>query len=207
MLPPVPLSRRMWAGSKITINQPLYLGEDGEKKSRVSSVKLKQGSSGPLVFVVVEHQYLVADELRIMEEQTLVYLDESKQSSGIKQFEQSDQWSKRIHPDPVMLFRYSALTSNSHRIHYDREYSVNSEGNAGLLVHAPLTATLLAELLRERYPALQVKEFSFRALLPLVDSCFFTIHGSLDANNMVSLWARDVDGQLAMQATARTVET
>ena len=152
-LPPVPLLRRMWAASRIKIETPLRFDETVEKQSRVADVKLKQGSNGPLVFVNVEHRYHVADQLRINELQTLVYvgIDKGgKPRAKTELFTESCDWSAKIQPDSVLLFRYSALTSNAHRIHYDRDYAVNQEGHPGLLVHAPLTATLLAGSTQER---------------------------------------------------------
>jgi len=209
-LPPVPLPRRMWAASKFRFNAPLRIGETVQKQSRVDSVKLKQGSSGPLVFVNIEHSYLVAGELRISEQQALVYTGKKRgrkpETKAETHIGRSD-WSRSIQPDPVLLFRYSALTSNTHRIHYDRDYAVNEEGHPGLLVHAPLTATLMAELLREHCPGVRIKQFSFRALLPLVDSVSFKIHGRREGKDSVALWALDGDGQLAVQANARVIES
>jgi len=217
LLPPVPLPRRMWAASRIQFNAPLYLGETVQKQSGVTAVKFKQGASGPLLFVNVDHQYSVGAELRISEQQTLVYVGtepelnvESKTESNAETENHAHiepgEWSRRIQPDPVLLFRYSALTSNTHRIHYDREYAMNVEGQPGLLVHAPLTATLMSGLLHEHIPGLRMSEFSFRALRPLVDSLSFSIHGKRGNDDTVRLWALDAGGRLAVQATARLTD-
>jgi 3-methylfumaryl-CoA hydratase len=205
-LPPVPLQRRMWAAGEVHFHAPLLLGETVEKQSRVSAVKLKQGSSGPLVFVDVTHEYCVAGELCISEVQTLVYRDKPDGKELPNRTETdipAGTWHKTIHPDSILLFRYSALTSNTHRIHYDRNYAVNQEGYAGLLVQAPLTATLLAELMCENLPGQRIAEFRFRAVQALVAEQAFTIHGRLEPDNTVVLWALDADGRLAMQASAR----
>ena len=207
-LPPVPLPRRMWAASSLSFHNPLYLGETVQKHSRVNKVELKQGNAGPLVFLTVEHKYSVNKELRISEEQTIVYvsLNRGKDQTKSKEHPEQSVWSKCIQPDPVLLFRYSALMANTHRIHYDRDYAVGVEHHGGLVVQGPLTATLLAELLRERFPSLRLTEFSFRALRPLLDTMTFTIHGKREEGGLVALWALDADKKLAVQATARVTE-
>jgi crotonobetainyl-CoA:carnitine CoA-transferase CaiB-like acyl-CoA transferase/hydroxyacyl-ACP dehydratase HTD2-like protein with hotdog domain len=207
-LPPVPLPRRMWAAGKVRIARPLFLGESVRKQSRIEAVKLKQGRFGQLVFVTVGHKYFANDELRIDEKQTLVYVGNnsgSGRSEKAEAYAEKYDWARRVQPDPVMLFRYSALTGNTHRIHYDRDYAVNEEGLAGLLVHAPLTATLLAGLVREHKPDSNMTEFQFRALRPLADTHAFSIHGRSEDNGIVALWALDADGQLAVEASARVV--
>ena len=203
-LPPVPLPRRMWAASKIRFISPLRLGETVQKQSRIDSVKLKQGASGPLVFVTVDYLYSVEDEPRIAEQQTLVFVAKNRGASpgtGLKEPIEPGAWSRRIEPDPVMLFRYSALTGNTHRIHYDRDYAIREEGYPGLLVHAPLTVTLLVDLLHEHCPGALITEFSFRAMRPLLDTASFTLHGQREGDEVI-LRALDTDGQLAVDATA-----
>jgi 3-methylfumaryl-CoA hydratase len=209
-LPPVPFRRRMWASGEMQFHAPLCLGETVEKRSRVRSVELKQGSAGPLVFVTVVHEYRVANELRISETQTLVYVDTPAAGTSKDKALQPDHdsdLSRTIQADNVMLFRYSALTGNTHRIHFDRDYAVQHEGYPGLLVQAPLTATLLAglagELPGENLVGRRLAAFQFRARQPLVAGQPFTIHGKLDGRDTAALWALDTQGQLAMQALAR----
>lgn len=205
-LPPVPLQRRMWAAGEMHFHAPLLLGETVEKQSRVSSVKLKQGTSGPLVFIEVIHEYRIAEELCISEVQTLVYRDKPDGKQPPIRTEPDapvGTWNKTIHPDSILLFRYSALTSNTHRIHYDRDYAVKQEGYPGLLVQAPLTATLLAELLCEKLPGRRVVEFRFRAVQALVEEQAFTLHGMLESDDTAVLWAVDAEGRRAMNASAR----
>jgi 3-methylfumaryl-CoA hydratase len=112
-----------------------------------------------------------------------------------------EQFSRRITTDPVLLFRYSALTFNGHRIHYDRPYAMNEEGYPGLVVHGPLIATLLIDQLRRVHPSAQVKTFEFKAISPLFDTAHFDVCGRLDGD-LATLWARGPQGQLAIQATA-----
>jgi len=181
-----------------------------QKQSRIDSVKFKQGASGPLVFITVDHLYSVDDEPRIAEKQTLVYVGKIRgagPAAGVQEAIEPSAWSRRIEPDPiepdpVMLFRYSALTANTHRIHYDRDYATQEEGYPGLLVHAPWTVTLLAELSHEHCPGKTIKEFSFRAMRPLPDTAAFTLHGQRKGDEVI-LRAVDADGQLAVDATAR----
>jgi len=203
-LPPVPLPRRMWAASSIVFKAPLRLGETVQKQSHIFSVELKQGLSGTLVFVTVDHRYSVEGELRVCEEQTLVYTgkdQKTRQKTADKEAIEPGSWSRLINPDSVMLFRYSALTGNTHRIHYDRDYATREEAYPGLLVQAPWTATLLAELLREHCPAKSIIRFSFRAIRPLTDTESFMIHGHRKGDE-VSLKAVNADGQLAVRAKA-----
>ncbi len=203
-LPPVTLPRRMWAASEVRFNAPLLLGETVQKQSRITSVQLKQGATGPLVFVTVNHRYSVDNRQRINEDQTLVYVDKNPAGrparKGNQQIKPSG-WFRRIEPDPVMLFRYSALSGNTHRIHFDRDYAVREEAYPGLLVQAPWTAILLAELLREHCPETAISRYGFRALRPLIDTAAFTIHGHRRGGE-VNLQALDADGQLAVDATA-----
>ncbi len=203
-LPPVTLPRRMWAASTVWFKRPLHLGETVQKQSCITDVKLKQGTAGPLVFVTVDHKYLVEKELCISEEQTLVYIGAPPRTQPVSKGEEHTEpcdWSRRVEPDPVMLFRYSALTGNTHRIHFDRVYASREESYPGLIVHAPLTATLLVELLREHYPETPVSQFSFRAVRPLPDTAPFIISGNRKGN-AVFLRAIDANGELAVNATA-----
>ena len=202
-LPPVPLPRRMWAGSEIQFAGPVYVGDALRRDSRVLDITHKQGASGDLVFVTLEH-HIYRDEVLVIEElQNLVYrgAGDAPTRSAAKPAPAQPQWSLVIHPDPVLLFRYSALTFNSHRIHYDREYAVNEEAYAGLVVQGPLTATLLLELLHRELPDAQVQRFTFRGVRPLLDGQPFQVQGRRDGTR-VSLWALDACGALAMDAQA-----
>lgn len=202
-LPPVPLQRRMWAGSEIRFDVPLYVGDEVRRESTVTDIAQKQGASGDLVFVTVEHHIYRGDVHAIEERQDLVYrsADGGQSQSAAKPAPAQAQWSMEVRPDPVMLFRYSALTFNSHRIHYDRDYAMREEAYAGLVVQGPLTATLLLELLHRELPDAQLKTFRFRGVKPLLDGQALQLQGRCDAS-LVHLWALDASGALAMEAQA-----
>ncbi len=205
-LPPVPLPRRMWAGGRLSFVAPLPVGAVAEKASRILDVSMKEGASGPLAFVTVEHRVSNGATPCIIEEHDIVYRDHAAAGAPPpkgKPAPADAQWTRRIDPDPVLLFRYSALTFNGHRIHYDRSYVTGIEGYPGLIVHGPLIATLLMDLLRRELPQRVVKAFSFRAVSPLFDIDSFTVNGRLSADGATAtLWAANARGELAMQAEA-----
>jgi len=200
LLPPVPLPRRMWAGSRLEFHHPLRIGDQITRGTRVIDIKEKSGRSGPLVFVVVRHEISNADGLAITEEHDIVYRDHGP-AAPVQDAPPRARWERVIKPDDVLLFRYSALTFNAHRIHYDRRYATEVEVYPGLVVHGPLIATLLMDLLRRHEPAANVARFSFRAVSPLFDTGPFTVCGEAEGK-AVALWAKDADGNLAMSAIA-----
>ncbi|MGR3502395.1 FAS1-like dehydratase domain-containing protein [Pseudaestuariivita sp.] len=204
-LPPVPLPRRMWAGSALEFHTPLRLGQTATKVSTIERISEKTGRSGPLVFVTVGHETSQAGRLAVRETHDIVYrappapgapLPEPPVASEVSDF------SREITPDPVLLFRYSALTFNGHRIHYDQPFATGSEGYPGLVVHGPLLATLLLDLVHRTLPAATVTSFRFKATATVTDTAPFTVHGTLSETS-VTLWIRRADGALAMQAEAR----
>jgi len=202
-LPPIDLPRRMWAGSRFEFHDPLRVGDQITRVSRIVSVHEKQGRSGALVFVVVRHEVSSPRGLALTEEHDIVYRDLARPGDPVPTPQPAPTeaaWDRIIHPDDVLLFRYSALTFNGHRIHYDRRYCTDTEGYPGLVVHGPLIATLLLDLLRRNLPDAMVTKFQFRAVSPLFDDAPFTVCGAADGDT-VSLWARS--GQtLAMTASA-----
>lgn len=202
-LPPVPLPRRMWASGKVSFKADLHIGDSVKKISTVKSVSHKQGGSGNLVFVTVGHEIYCGDTLAISEDQNIVYREEPDPNApppkpmappAVAEF------SREITPDPVLLFRFSALTFNSHRIHYDRDYAINEEGYAGLVVHGPLSATLLLDLVHSEFPDANIKHYDYRAVRPLIDGNVFQIQGCRNDESL-SLWAVDHQGAMTMQAT------
>jgi 3-methylfumaryl-CoA hydratase len=204
-LPPVTLPRRMWAGSRISLHQPVCVGDVVTRTSTIASIKHKEGRTGPLVFVVVRHEISNAVGLAITDEHDIVYRSHAQpgQSTPEPPAAPPDAaWRRTIEPDDVLLFRYSALTFNGHRIHYDRRYATEVEGYPGLIVHGPLQATLLLDLLRRNLPGAQVSRFEFRAVSPLFDIAPFSVCGAPGEGNMVRLWAQNNSGGLAMDATA-----
>jgi 3-methylfumaryl-CoA hydratase len=205
-LPPVPLPRRMWAGGRLTFKQPLRVGEPIERTSRVVSVEGKEGRTGNLVFVLVRHEIANPAGVAILEEHDIVYRDMPAPGApqpAPQRAPSESAWERTIKPDDVLLFRYSALTFNSHRIHYDRRYVTEVEGYPGLVVHGPLIATLLVDLLRREMPKAVVAGFTFRAVRPTFDIASFSVCGNPSADGKtVRLWAKDADGYLTMEATA-----
>jgi 3-methylfumaryl-CoA hydratase len=151
------------------------------------------------VFVTVRHE--IGDA--ITEEQDIVYRDHSKADGAALAAPSDPAWTRTIVPDDVLLFRYSALTFNAHRIHYDRRYATEVEGYPGLVVHGPLIATLLLDLVKRNLPDARVTRFEFRAVRPLFDIAPFAVCGKPEGN-AIRLWARDEAGMLAMSATAET---
>lgn len=200
-LPPVPLPRRMWAGGRLEFLTPLRVGDRVERRSKLVSVKVKQGRAGPLCFVLVEHRCLGPNGLAIIEEHDIVYRGPEAAAVGPGAPAEpmpTPAVSLRVEPSPVLLFRYSALTFNGHRIHYDRDYCTGVEGYPGLIVHGPLQATMLMGLAATLNPGRPLRRFSFRATRPLFDTQPFTVNGEPEGR----LWIAGVDGALRMDARA-----
>lgn len=207
-IPETGLPRRMWAGSRIVFLAPLCAGAELKRVSTVKSVVPKEGSSGKLCFVTVSHEISADGVTAIREEQDLVYRGAAtgKPASLPRRTDapQGAEFGTTIIPDPVMLFRYSALTFNSHRIHYDRKYAVEVEGHEGLVVHGPLIATLLVDLLGHNTGWSRLRRFDFRAVSPLYDVRPFEISGKV-VDGRAILWAHTKAGGLAMTAEAEFV--
>jgi 3-methylfumaryl-CoA hydratase len=205
-LPPIRLPRRMWAGGRVTFRAPLHIGESIARESRIVDIAHKAGRSGPLAFVVVRHTIEGRGGIAIVEEHDIVYRGEpggQTPNADPPPAPVGAVWSREIHPDPVLLFRYSALTFNSHRIHYDRRYVTDVEGYPGLVVHGPLIATLLVDLVRRQRPDAGLKTFSFKAVRPTFDLHPFHVNGQEAADGKtIRLWASDHEGWLTMDATA-----
>jgi len=202
-LPPVALPRRMWAGGRFAFHAPLVLGGKAVKTSTIKSVTEKSGRTGTLCFVTVEHAIRQNGELALTEEHDIVYReDPAPTASTPKPAPAPDnaQFSQQITPTQVKLFRYSALTFNGHRIHYDVDYARQVEGYDGLVFHGPLTATFLVDLASTQMGRTP-KHFEFRGLAPIAGMAAFQIEGRQD-NDALTLWARRHDGALAMSAAA-----
>ena len=203
-LPPVPLPRRMWAGGRFSFIKPIELNEKITRTSTIADVTVKQGRAGALCFVLVRHEVHGENGLALTEEHDIVYRDApapNEPPPAPKTAPVDGVWHRDIAPDDVLLFRYSALTFNGHRIHYDRQYVTQVEGYPGLIVHGPLIATLLVDLLR-RNTDRALKSFKFRAVSPLFDIAPFSVHGRPGADGSVALWARNAAGGVAMEAEA-----
>jgi 3-methylfumaryl-CoA hydratase len=203
-MPPIPYPRRMFAGARMRFHRPLLIGQPARREAVIRNVRQKSGRSGSLAFVSVLCRFYQDDVLCIEEEQDIVYREPGPVLARPPVIEwppvEDGAWSHIVTPDPKLLFRFSALTFNAHRIHYDRPYAVEEEGYPGLVVHGPLTAVLLIELLRKnsRRP---VASFSFRGLAPLFDLAPFRLV-CVGKDGQMSLEAQAPDGVVAMSASA-----
>jgi len=241
-LPPVPLPRRMFAGAQVDFVRPLHVGQAVERRATILGVSQKQGRSGEMVFLQLQHEISDAAGVCVVETQDIVYRDEptaetetqikltgqaavaasstaaatnavspaptfsknegpAKKSPVTPALAAQAQWSRTITPDPVLLFRYSALTFIGHRIHYDYPYATAVEGYPGLVVHGPLQATMLLDLLRCELPQCVPKRFVFRAVSPLFCTGAFRVCGAPSGEGQYSLWIEDQHGRVTMQAT------
>jgi 3-methylfumaryl-CoA hydratase len=205
-LPPVPLPRRMWAAGRLEFFDPLRVGDAVERQSRIADVNVKEGRSGRLCFVAVDHEISTPRGLALKERHDIVYRDVSSDDPAQQaapargESARQAQWGETKVADAVMLFRYSALTFNGHRIHYDRQYVSEVEGYPGLIVHGPLQATLLIEFaasIRSAGP----KAFSFRALNPLFDGQEFTLNAA-ESDGALDLWITGPAGRTTMAGKA-----
>jgi 3-methylfumaryl-CoA hydratase len=203
-LPPVPLPRRMWAAGRLQVMSPLMLGKPAHKTSIITSVDLKEGKTGALVFVNLEHTLRQEGVTCLVEEQNIVYRDMPVAPAPLPAGETAPadaDWEMTIRPDPVLLFRFSALTYNGHRIHYDRDYAVQHEFYPALVVQGPLLATWLLDLLRREVRDASVSEFRFRAVRPTFDTDVVRVCGKRDGMQ-VKLWTADAQGFVGMTAQA-----
>jgi len=221
-LPPIPLSRRMWAGGCLEFFLPLCVGERIQRISCIVDIQHKIGASGELVFVTLNHDIYREGQLAIRERQDLVYRDAPVVNApppcetlppG------AAMWSRTVEPTPALLFRYSAITFNAHRIHYDRDYAIDVEGYTDLVVHGPLVATLLLGLLTENCPTVQISRFEYRGIRPLLAGRAFELQGRIEEadpamldkpgsdpkHRDVLLWAKDADGWVTMSARAQII--
>lgn len=206
-LPPVPLPRRMWAGGRLTWNpaNPLRVGDAAQRISRIESVTHKAGRTGDLIFVLVKHEVHNAQGLSLTEEHDIVYRAAAQPGDPVPApvaAETGAPWQREVVPDDVLLFRYSALTFNGHRIHYDRQYVTQEEGYPGLIVHGPLIATLLVDLVRRNAPGAFVKGFQFKAVRPTFDLHPFRLNAQpAEDGKTIRVWASDHEGWLTMQGS------
>ncbi|MEL7117215.1 MAG: MaoC family dehydratase N-terminal domain-containing protein [Pseudomonadota bacterium] len=196
VIPDLGLPRRMWAGGALEFLAPLRLGAPAEKVSTLTDVQRKEGRSGALGFVTLTHEIVQGGEVCVRERQDLVYRDPSPAARALPQARSDEHVKRRVTFDPTLLFRYSALTFNGHRIHYDADYARDVEGYAGLVVHGPLLAQLLIHLAVAQLGSL--KSFAFRATAPLMDfepADLCWVEGS-------EMWVRGPDGRQCMTAKA-----
>ena len=205
-LPPVRLPRRLWAGGRLQFHGPLRIGDALVRESTIADVRQRAGRSGALVLVTVRHRIGSPGEFAITEEHDIVYREAVAGTVAPTPAPTDATFSRRIVPHPVLLFRYSALTNNSHRIHYDRPYATEVEGYPGLVVHGPLIATLLMQDALTQCPDARPVRFEFKAVSPLFDTAPFEICGKHAEPGAMDLWARGPDGALAMRARLEFTE-
>ncbi|MGB6102279.1 MAG: MaoC family dehydratase N-terminal domain-containing protein [Pusillimonas sp.] len=201
-LPPADDRNRMWAGGRLTFLQPLRVGVKGHKESTIVAVQEKEGRTGKLLFVTVKHEYSQGDALCISEEQDIVYREPSPPKLQGNIPTPDSDWSETVEPSSIMLFRYSAVTFNGHRIHYDQPYTTGTEGYPGLVVHGPMIATLMCRAFTRAHPDKQATSLSYRGLRPLISPSPFNVQGALTESGLAQLWAEQ-DGTLAHQAELR----
>jgi len=205
LLPPVPLPRRMWAGGRIDFLAPIPVGAALTRLTTIDAIRPKRGASGDLLFVTLRHEIAADGIAAVREEQDLVYRAPAPAGTAVATLPSADpdagpaEEVRSVSPDPVLLFRYSALTFNAHRIHYDREYAQGAEGYAGLVVQGPLIATLLMDHFLRTTPGAAPRRFTFRAEAPLIEGASFDLCLSREAGE-ARLWARDAAGRRTMRA-------
>lgn len=202
-LPPIDLPRRMWAGSRLRYAADLPVEAQASRRSRILKIEQKTGKHGALLFVTVGHTIHCEGMACIHEEQDIVYRERSAGAlAEPPPYDEVAQWSRRIEPDTRLLFRYSALTFNAHRIHYDQAYAREQEGYPDLLVHGPLMATLLQQFALTHGAGRPLQQFDFRAVTPVIVARPLQLEGRRSADGSLALWVRGANGELAMSATA-----
>ncbi|MBR0841680.1 MaoC family dehydratase N-terminal domain-containing protein [Bradyrhizobium liaoningense] len=203
-LPPVPLPRRMWAGGEIEFLQPLCVGDESTRTSRIADVQVKSGSTGTLCFVSVEHSISSPRGTAIRERQDIVYREMTGSAPATAKAPPPPPQAQHREThvsDPVLLFRYSALTFNGHRIHYDRDYVTEVEGYPGLIFHGPLQAALIIEMAAKLRGGKAPKTFTYRGVQPLFEGTEFSINAN-ETEAGLELWAANAEGQPTMKGTA-----
>ncbi|CAD5110559.1 FAS1-like dehydratase domain-containing protein [Zestomonas carbonaria] len=193
-LPPAHDRNRMWAGGRLEFFEPLRVGGEASRVSTIRHIEEKHGRTGSLLFVTVQHDYSQDGRLAIREEQDIVYREPSPPKTGSGEPLIAGDWREAVTPTPTLLFRYSAVTFNGHRIHYDWPYVTETEGYGGLVVHGPLIATLALRAFCRANPAARLRRFAYRGLRPLIAPQPFEVGGRIVAPGRAELWAGDHAG-------------
>ncbi len=208
VVPPMPLPRRMFAGERFRFHRPLRIGDTVRRETELADIATKTGTTGTLVFATVVQRIFTPEGLAVEEERRTVFREEVKagernQAPRREAAPDGVPWRRTIAPDPVLLFRFSALTFNSHRIHYDRPWAVEREGYPALVVHGPLTSTLLIDFARDHNPGRVFQRYETQARAPLFDTAAFELRGRPSADGRgAELWAVTPEGTVAMSARA-----
>ncbi len=206
VVPAMPLPRRMFAGESVRFERPLHIGDTVRRETELADISVKSGGTGTLVFATVRSRVFGGDGLAVEEERRTVFREEIKpgernQAPRREPAPADVPWRRAVTADPVLLFRYSALTFNSHRIHYDRAWAMDTEGYPGLVVHGPLTTTLLIDFARDSNPGRTVRSYVTQARAPLFDTAPFELRGRPTADGRgAQLWAVTPEGTIAMSA-------
>jgi len=206
VVPPMPFPRRMFAGERVRFHKPLRIGDAVRRETELADISVKHGGTGTLVFATVVNRVFGPDGLALDDERRTVFREEVKAGEGNQAPRREPApadvpWRKRVTPDPVLLFRFSALTFNSHRIHYDRTWAMQTEGYPGLVVHGPLTTTLLIDFARDCNPGRSLRGYTTQARAPLFDTAPFELRGRPTADGRgCELWAVTPEGTVAMSA-------
>jgi len=194
-LPPADNRNRMWAGGRLEFLHPLRVDAQVSRRSTILNVQEKHGRTGSLLFVTVQHEYVQDGQRALIEEQDIVYREPSPPKLGGTEPMPQGDWHLHVQPTPTLLFRYSAVTFNGHRIHYDWPYVTETEGYPGLVVHGPLIATLNVQAFVRANPQLTVRRFSFRGVRPLICPDAFDVGGRLIGEGKAQVWAGNQAGQ------------
>lgn len=194
-LPPADNRNRMWAGGRLEFIHPLRVDAQVSRRSTIINVQEKHGRTGSLLFVTVQHEYVQDGQRALIEEQDIVYREPSPPKLGGTEPMPQGDWHLHVQPSPTLLFRYSAVTFNGHRIHYDWPYVTETEGYPGLVVHGPLIATLNVQAFVRANPQLTVRRFSFRGVRPLICPDAFEVGGRLIGEGKAQVWAGNQAGQ------------
>lgn len=193
-LPPADNRNRMWAGGRVEFIAPLTVGGEAHRLSTIVHIEEKHGRSGALLFVTVRHDYSQEGRLCVREEQDIVYREPTPPKAGSGEACPAGEWSEAITPTPTLLFRYSAVTFNGHRIHYDHPYVTATEGYPGLVVHGPLIATLNLRAFVRAHPDKPIRHFAYRGVRPLTLPAAFAVAGCIEAPGKARLWAGNEHG-------------
>lgn len=193
-LPPADGRNRMWAGGRLEFHEPLRVGRQASRVTTILKVEEKHGRTGALLFVTLRHDYLQDGRLALREEQDIVYREPSPPKLGGTEALPEGAWREAVEPSPVLLFRYSAVTFNGHRIHYDWPYVTGAEGYPGLVVHGPLIATLNLRTFCRANPQARLRRFAYRGLRPLISPEPFELGGRPSGPGKAEVWAGNAAG-------------
>jgi len=193
-LPPADTRNRMWAGGRVEFIEPLRVGADAHRLSTLLQIEEKHGRTGSLLFVTVRHDYSQQGQLCVREEQAIVYREPNPPKLNSGAAPEPGDWSETIVPTPTLLFRYSAVTFNGHRIHYDYPYATRTEGYPDLVVHGPMIATLNLRAFIRANPGKRVRHFAYRGVRPLNVPTPFQVGGRLVEAGKAQLWAGNAAG-------------